>query len=77
MRKAGDNSNGDAVVNILVANVGGMFVECGDGVGCGQGVFAAGREGATERALMERVAGAQQGRTLAWRPVLTSVLSVI
>ena len=51
MRKAGDNNNGGVVVNMLVTNVGGMFVGCGDGVGRGQGVFAAGREGATGRAL--------------------------
>jgi hypothetical protein len=59
LRKAGDNNNGGVVVNILVTNVGGMFVGCGDGDGRGQGVFAAGREGATGRALgLKRVAGA-------------------
>jgi hypothetical protein len=59
LRKAGDNNNGEVVVNILVTNVGGMFVGCGDGDGRGQGVFAAGREGATGRAFgwMKRVAG--------------------
>lgn len=70
LRRGGDNNDGGGVVDILVANVGGMGIECGDGVGRGQGVFAAGREGATGRALVKRVAGAQQGRTLAWRLVM-------
>jgi hypothetical protein len=44
---------------------GGLIIECDDDVGCGQGVFAAGRQGRNRRAFDESVAGAQQGRTLA------------
>jgi hypothetical protein len=33
---------------------GGLVIECGDDVGRGQGVFAAGREGATGGPLMKR-----------------------
>ena len=53
MRKTGDNNNGDGVVNILVANVGGMFVGNGDGVGRG----VCGGKGGRNRAGLEEARG--------------------
>lgn len=54
MRKAGDDNNGGAVVNTLVANVGGMIVECsGDGVGRG----VCGGKGGRNRAGLDEARG--------------------
>ena len=68
LRNAGDDNNGETVVNMLVANVGGMIVECG-GDGVGRGVC--GGKGGRNRAGLDEARGwstAQQGQTLAWRP---------
>jgi len=76
LRKAGDKSNGGAVANILVANVGGMVVDSGDGVGRrGQGVFAAGRKGATARALDEARGWSRDKLSLASGRVVIVVIS--
>lgn len=54
MRNAGDDNNGGTVVNMLVANVGGMIVECsGDGVGRG----VCGGKGGRNRAGLEEARG--------------------
>jgi hypothetical protein len=47
---------------------GGLVIECDDDVGCGQGVFAAGRKGATGGPLMK--AWLERSRDEPWRPVL-------
>ena len=54
MRKACDNNNGGAVVNILVANVDGIIVGCsGDGVGRG----VCGGKGGRNRAGLDEARG--------------------
>jgi hypothetical protein len=54
-RKAGDNNNGQAVVNILVTNVvHGMIVDCGDGVGRG---VCGGKGGRNRAGLVDEARG--------------------
>lgn len=54
MRKTGDDNNGEAVANVLVANVGGMIVEdSGDGVGRG----VCGGKGGRNRAGLDEARG--------------------
>lgn len=54
-RKAGDNNNDGGVVNILVANVGGMIVEC-DGDGVVRGVCG-GKGGRNRAGLVDEARG--------------------
>lgn len=54
LRKTGDDNNGEAVANVLVANVGGMIVEdSGDGVGRG----VCGGKGGRNRAGLDEARG--------------------
>lgn len=54
LRKAGEDNNGEAVANVLAANVGGMIVEDG-GDGVGRGVC--GGKGGRNRAGLEEARG--------------------